>query len=228
MISPFSQQEIDHCDPYEEFQDHPGRRFLNHFLRPVESTSSKVSILVFLFQFSLVFCREQRTISPFVNECHLFYLTLAVFALGFMPGSVGYLDLDPQVPHVFGPSGSGPISQRYGSGSESFLFLINVLSGLKQCLQNKINIKFLQISKFVSLKIMCLWVIYKKKNMENFFSILKVTDKGVGSGVGSGSRARSGSLVRGIDPGIRIRTKMLRILNTDVNHLTRQFIPFDH
>jgi len=26
-------KEIDHCDPYEEFGDHPGRRFLNHFLQ---------------------------------------------------------------------------------------------------------------------------------------------------------------------------------------------------
>jgi hypothetical protein len=44
-------------------------------------------------------------------------------------GSVG--DPDPQDPHVFGPagSGSGSISQRYGSGS--FPFLINVLSRLK-------------------------------------------------------------------------------------------------
>jgi hypothetical protein len=44
-------------------------------------------------------------------------------------------DPDPQDPHVFGPPGSESISQRYGSGSRSgsgpFLFLINVLSGLK-------------------------------------------------------------------------------------------------
>jgi hypothetical protein len=33
-----------------------------------------------------------------------------------------------QNPHVFGPPGS--VSQRYGSGSESFPFLIKVLSGL--------------------------------------------------------------------------------------------------
>jgi hypothetical protein len=37
----------------------------------------------------------------------------------------GLLDLDP-------------VSQRYGSGSGSFPFLIKMLSGLKQCLQNKI------------------------------------------------------------------------------------------
>jgi hypothetical protein len=49
-------------------------------------------------------------------------------------GSVG--DPDPQDPHVFGPPGSGSISQRYGSGS--FPFLIKVLIGLKDCLQNKI------------------------------------------------------------------------------------------
>jgi hypothetical protein len=47
-------------------------------------------------------------------------------------------DPDSQDPHFFGPPGSGFISQRYGSGSGSFSFLINVLSGLKQCLQNKI------------------------------------------------------------------------------------------
>jgi hypothetical protein len=43
-------------------------------------------------------------------------------------------------PHVFGPPGSGSISQRSGSGSRSgsFPFLIKVLSGLKDCLQNKI------------------------------------------------------------------------------------------
>jgi hypothetical protein len=42
-------------------------------------------------------------------------------------------DPDPQDPHVFGPPGSGSISQRYGSGSGSgtFPFLIKVLSGLK-------------------------------------------------------------------------------------------------
>ncbi len=44
-------------------------------------------------------------------------------------------DPDPQDPHVFRPPGSGSISQKYGSGSGSFSFLINVLSGLKICLQ---------------------------------------------------------------------------------------------
>jgi hypothetical protein len=39
-------------------------------------------------------------------------------------------DPDPALnPHVFGPPGSEPVSQRYGSGS--FPFLIKVLSGLK-------------------------------------------------------------------------------------------------
>jgi hypothetical protein len=39
-------------------------------------------------------------------------------------------------PDVFGPPGSGSTSQRYGSGSGtgSFIFPINVLSGLKRCL----------------------------------------------------------------------------------------------
>jgi hypothetical protein len=46
---------------------------------------------------------------------------------------------DPD-PDVFEPPGprSGSISQRYGSGSGSVPFLIEVLSGLKDCLQNKI------------------------------------------------------------------------------------------
>jgi hypothetical protein len=50
---------------------------------------------------------------------------------------------DPD-PDVVGPSESGSISQRYGSGSGSwsgsgsFPFLINVLGGLKKCLQYKI------------------------------------------------------------------------------------------
>ena len=29
-----SHREIDHCDPYDGFEDNPGRRFLNHFLKP--------------------------------------------------------------------------------------------------------------------------------------------------------------------------------------------------
>ncbi len=57
----------------------------------------------------------------------------AFFHLG---GIVGDPDPEPDLdPHVFGPPGSGSTSPRYGSGS--FPFLINVLSGLKQCLQNK-------------------------------------------------------------------------------------------
>jgi hypothetical protein len=49
---------------------------------------------------------------------------------------VGDPDLEPD-PHVFGPPGSGFISERYGSGTGSessfgsFPFLINVWSGLK-------------------------------------------------------------------------------------------------
>ncbi len=47
--------------------------------------------------------------------------------------SVGDTDPEPdlQDTHVFGPLGSGPISLRYGSGSGSFPFRINVFSGLK-------------------------------------------------------------------------------------------------
>jgi hypothetical protein len=60
---------------------------------------------------------------------------------------------------------------------------------------------------------MCLWESYKKKYEEkNFFlATLKSMKKGVGSG-------DPDPLVRGTDPGIRIRirTKMSRILNTNL------------
>jgi hypothetical protein len=45
--------------------------------------------------------------------------------------SVGNTEPDPQDLHVFGPSGSRSINQRYGSGSGSVPFFIKVLSGLK-------------------------------------------------------------------------------------------------
>jgi hypothetical protein len=48
--------------------------------------------------------------------------------LKWVISSVGDPDPDPY-PHVFGPQGSGSISQWYGS--ISFPFLIKVLSGLK-------------------------------------------------------------------------------------------------
>ncbi len=41
------------------------------------------------------------------------------------------VDPDPQDPHVFGPSGSGTVRQRYGSGSGYFPFLIKMFRGLK-------------------------------------------------------------------------------------------------
>ncbi len=55
--------------------------------------------------------------------------------------SVGDPDADSQDPYVFGPPGSGSVSQRYGSESwsGSFPFLIKVLSGLKL---NACKIKF--------------------------------------------------------------------------------------
>jgi hypothetical protein len=61
---------------------------------------------------------------------------------------------------------------------------------------------------------MCLWVSYRKKYEKNiFFASLKSLKKGVRSGVGSPDPDR---LVRGSDPGIRIRirTKMSQIPNT--------------
>ena len=35
-----SHKEVDHCDPYEEFSDKPGRRFLTHFLRDLASEAT--------------------------------------------------------------------------------------------------------------------------------------------------------------------------------------------
>jgi hypothetical protein len=73
------------------------------------------------------------------------------------------LGTDPD-PHVYGPPGSGFITHRYGSesGSGSFPFLGN---------------------KNLVLKIMCLRVSYKKKNMEknNIFAFLKTMKEGFGS-----------------------------------------------
>lgn len=36
-----SHKEIDHCDPYEEFEDNPGRRFLSHFLQDYTNNDTK-------------------------------------------------------------------------------------------------------------------------------------------------------------------------------------------
>jgi len=38
-----SHREIDHCDPYEDFHDHPGRRFLDHFLDQGENMNNQHS-----------------------------------------------------------------------------------------------------------------------------------------------------------------------------------------
>jgi hypothetical protein len=59
----------------------------------------------------------------------LFYLILAFDTINT---SVGDPDPEPD-PHVFGPPGSGSISQRCGSGfgSGSFPFIINLLSEMK-------------------------------------------------------------------------------------------------
>jgi hypothetical protein len=69
-------------------------------------------------------------------------LQVSYLLLKVVGHSVGDPEPDPQDPHVFGPLGSGSSSQIYGSGSGScsgsFPFLINVLSGLKDFLQNKI------------------------------------------------------------------------------------------
>jgi len=103
----------------------------------------------------------------------------------------------------FGPPGSGSISQRCGSGfgTGSFPFLINVLSGMKKCLQNDILIQNF-IKKFNLLD----WRWYGcgqviKKNMEKKFCLhpLKSIKKGVGSV--SGSRAGSLSISQRYESG---------------------------
>jgi hypothetical protein len=89
-----------------------------------------------------------------VCSCRLGYYIWCkmVAAASYLQFSVG----DPD-PHVFGPPGSGSISQRYGSGFGSFPFLIKVLSELKDCLRNKISSRnFSKKFKFLILKIMCL------------------------------------------------------------------------
>jgi hypothetical protein len=53
---------------------------------------------------------------------------------------------------------------------------------------------------------MYLWVSYEKKNVKIFCFILKINEK---------KESDPDPLVRGADPGIRIRTKMSRIPNTD-------------
>jgi hypothetical protein len=52
----------------------------------------------------------------------------------------------------------------------------------------------------------------KKYEKPIFFAFLKSLKKGVGSGLGS--RSGSGSISRGTDPRIGIRTKMSQISNT--------------
>ncbi len=61
-----------------------------------------------------------------------FYLVRTHFYLDIVTAYRTSTSVGDPDPHVFGPPGSGSISQRYGSGSGygSFPFL-NVLSGLK-------------------------------------------------------------------------------------------------
>ncbi len=81
------------------------------------------------------------------------------------------LRIQIRILHVFGPPGSG-----HGSGS--FPFLINVLSGLKKCQQNKIlKQNFSKKYFFFRLKIMCLWARYKKNIKKYFFCILKINEE---------------------------------------------------
>jgi hypothetical protein len=55
---------------------------------------------------------------------------------------------------------------------DPFLFLIDVLSGLKECLQKRIIPQFSAKKSIFRLKMMCLLATYNIKE-ENFFGILK-------------------------------------------------------
>ncbi len=90
-------------------------------------------------------------------------------------------------PYFFGPPRSGSISQRVR------LRILNFSrKGAKQCCKIKFEHNILA-KKFIKLKIMCLWVSYKKnmKKKKILFASLKSLKKGVRSGVGSGSRSIS-------------------------------------
>jgi hypothetical protein len=65
---------------------------------------------------------------------------------------------------------------------------------------------------------MCLRVSFKKKYGKNyFFCFLKVTEEGVESG------ADPDQLVRGTDPGTRIRTPTLLFCFPNIQHFTSKF-----
>ncbi len=79
---------------------------------------------------------RHRKEKPFLRK--LYYRGNIFYTVGFCENNIFFYICcvpyfsrsvrDPD-PHVFGPPGTGSISQRYGSGS--FPFLIKVLSGLK-------------------------------------------------------------------------------------------------
>jgi hypothetical protein len=79
---------------------------------------------------------------------------------------------------------------------------MKVLNGLKNACKINFNTLLKQKIKFLRLKILSLRVSYKEKNGIFVCCILKVADKGVGSG----------TILQRYDP--RIRTKMSRIPNT--------------
>ncbi len=78
----------------------------------------------------------------------------------FMCKQAKHIEFWPCSESVFGPTGSESISQRYDSGSGSFPFLIKVLRGLKDCLQNNILTQKFRTKLNFWLKIMCLRVCY--------------------------------------------------------------------
>ncbi len=111
--------------------------------------------------------------------------------------SVLEIESGPAGSACFGPpgSGSGLISQRYGSGSGSFPFLINVLSGRNNACQINFNTKiFAKNKNFQSEDDVPVRKLKEKIYEKNiFFASLKSIKKVVGSGAGSISqRYRSG------------------------------------
>ncbi len=166
-----------------------------------------------------------RNAGPFILVHHsqgITTTTLRYFQWACLQDSVADPDQnpdpDPPVPHVFGPPGSGSISQRYGSGfgSGSGSFYHHA----------KIVRKTLILTILWLFLTFYLWKVPSKSNKQKkivFVGILKVTDEN--------SRIRiqdpdPDPLVRGMDPRIRIRinAKISWIRNTALNNKKRTFI----
>jgi hypothetical protein len=117
----------------------------------------------------------------------------------FLVTSIADPNPDPD-PHVFGPPGSWSISQRYGSGSGSFYHWAKIIRKTLISTVLWLLFDFLSLKNYVNVPSNS----YMQKNLV-FVGILKVNDEN--------SRIRI-PFVGGMDPRIRIHTKMSWIRNT--------------